>query len=54
VIRGATRYRLLETVRHYAAERLTLRAGSDASGVRAAHRDHYDLVRDSRIPGVTR
>jgi predicted ATPase/class 3 adenylate cyclase/DNA-binding CsgD family transcriptional regulator len=41
VIHGSTRYRLLETVRHYAAERLALRADSDASGVRAAHRDHY-------------
>jgi predicted ATPase/DNA-binding CsgD family transcriptional regulator len=41
VIQGSTRYRLLETVRHYAAERLALRAGSDASDVRAAHRDHY-------------
>jgi predicted ATPase/class 3 adenylate cyclase/DNA-binding NarL/FixJ family response regulator len=41
VIHGATRYRLLETVRHYAAERLALRAGLGASDVRAAHRDHY-------------
>ena len=31
VIHGSTRYRLLETVRHYAAERLALRApGSHA------------------------
>jgi predicted ATPase/DNA-binding CsgD family transcriptional regulator/tetratricopeptide (TPR) repeat protein len=40
-IRGSTRYRLLETVRHYAAERLALRAGSELSETRAAHRDHY-------------
>jgi predicted ATPase/class 3 adenylate cyclase/DNA-binding CsgD family transcriptional regulator len=38
---GATRYRLLETVRQYAAERLALRAGAELGRVRAAHRDHY-------------
>jgi predicted ATPase/class 3 adenylate cyclase/DNA-binding CsgD family transcriptional regulator len=41
VIEGSTRYRLLETVRHYAAERLALRAGLDPHDVRAAHRDFY-------------
>jgi predicted ATPase/class 3 adenylate cyclase/DNA-binding CsgD family transcriptional regulator/tetratricopeptide (TPR) repeat protein len=41
VIQGSTRYRLLETVRHYAAERLALRAGSDPRDVGVAHRDHY-------------
>ena len=41
VIHGSTRYRLLETIRHYAAERLALRAGSDLQDARAAHRDHY-------------
>jgi predicted ATPase/class 3 adenylate cyclase/DNA-binding CsgD family transcriptional regulator len=41
VIRGSTRYRLLETVRHYAAERLSQRAGSDPHEARVAHRDHY-------------
>jgi predicted ATPase/class 3 adenylate cyclase/DNA-binding CsgD family transcriptional regulator len=41
VIRGSTRYRLLETVRHYAAERLALRGGSDRQDARVAHRDHY-------------
>jgi non-specific serine/threonine protein kinase len=40
-VRGSTRYRLLETVRHYAAERLALRAGPELSETRAAHRDHY-------------
>ena len=40
-IRGSTRYRLLETVRHYAAERLVLRAGSELDETRAAHRNHY-------------
>ena len=42
---GSTRYRLLETVRQYAAERLALRAGSELDETRAAHRDYYlDLV----------
>ena len=41
VVYGSTRYRLLETVRHYAAERLALRAGADASDIRAAQRDYY-------------
>ena len=40
-IHGSTRYRLLETVRQYAAERLALRAGPEPDETRAAHRDHY-------------
>ena len=40
-IQGSTRYRLLETVRHYAAERLAQRAGAELDETRAAHRDHY-------------
>ena len=40
-IQGSTRYRLLETVRHYAAERLAGRPGSERDHTRAAHRDHY-------------
>ncbi len=40
-INGSTRYRLLETVRHYATERLALRAGSEPDETRAAHRDYY-------------
>ena len=47
VIHGSTRYRLLETVRHYAAERLALRAGSDLRDVRVAHRDHYLAVAET-------
>jgi DNA-binding NarL/FixJ family response regulator len=39
--RGSTRYRLLETVRQYAAERLALRAGAELDQSRAAHRDYY-------------
>jgi predicted ATPase/class 3 adenylate cyclase/DNA-binding CsgD family transcriptional regulator len=38
---GSTRYRLLETVRQYAAERLALRASSELEQTRAAHRAHY-------------
>ncbi len=41
VIHGSTRYRLLETIRHYAAERLALRAGPDLQDARVAHRNHY-------------
>jgi predicted ATPase/class 3 adenylate cyclase/DNA-binding CsgD family transcriptional regulator len=41
IIGGSTRYRLLETVRHYAAERLAQRAGADPHDVRVAHRDYY-------------
>jgi predicted ATPase/class 3 adenylate cyclase/DNA-binding CsgD family transcriptional regulator len=41
VIGGSTRYRLLETSRHYAAERLALRAASGLGAARVAHRDHY-------------
>jgi non-specific serine/threonine protein kinase len=40
-VHGATRYRLLETVRHYAAEHLALRPGLDLDQTRAAHRDYY-------------
>ena len=38
---GLTRYRLLETVRDYAAERLAGRTGSELHQTRAAHRDYY-------------
>ena len=40
-IRGSTRYRLLETVRQYAAEHLAQRGGAELDDTRAAHRDHY-------------
>ena len=40
-IDGSTRYRLLETVRQYAAERLARRAGSEPNDSRAVHRDYY-------------
>ena len=40
-IRGSTRYRLLETVRHYAGERLACRRGPELNQTRAAYRDFY-------------
>ncbi|MGD0606896.1 MAG: LuxR C-terminal-related transcriptional regulator [Streptosporangiaceae bacterium] len=40
-IHGSTRYRLLETVRQYAAERLAQRPCAELDEARAAHRDHY-------------
>jgi predicted ATPase/class 3 adenylate cyclase/DNA-binding CsgD family transcriptional regulator len=39
---GATRYRLLETVRQYAAEKLG--ESGEADAVRAGHRDHYTAL----------
>jgi len=53
VIHGSTRYRLLETVRHYAAERLALRADSDLRDVRVAHRDHYLAVAEAAAAHLT-
>ena len=40
-IGGSTRYLLLETVRHYAAERLARRPGPELDETRVAHRDYY-------------
>jgi predicted ATPase/class 3 adenylate cyclase/DNA-binding CsgD family transcriptional regulator len=40
-VQGATRYRLLETVRDYAAERLAQRPAPELDETRAAHRDYY-------------
>jgi predicted ATPase/class 3 adenylate cyclase/DNA-binding CsgD family transcriptional regulator len=40
--RGRTRYRLLETVRQYALEKLG--ESGDADAVRARHRDHYTAM----------
>jgi predicted ATPase/class 3 adenylate cyclase/DNA-binding CsgD family transcriptional regulator len=41
VVHGSTRYRLLETVRAYAAECLASRDASGLHDARVAHRDHY-------------
>jgi predicted ATPase/DNA-binding SARP family transcriptional activator len=40
--RGRTRYRLLETVRHYAAEKVIVSGEADA--LRTRHRDHYTVL----------
>src|SRR6202044_2984009 len=40
--RGRTRYRLLETVRQYALEKLS--ESGEADTVRAHHRDHYSAM----------
>jgi predicted ATPase/class 3 adenylate cyclase/DNA-binding CsgD family transcriptional regulator len=53
VIHGSTRYRLLETVRHYAAERLALRASSDLRDARVAHRDHYLALAEAAAAHLT-
>ena len=53
VIHGSTRYRLLETVRHYAGERLALRVGSGLRDVRVAHRDHYLAVAEAAAAHLT-
>jgi predicted ATPase/class 3 adenylate cyclase/DNA-binding CsgD family transcriptional regulator len=50
VIGGSTRYRLLETIRHYAAERLALRAGSELQDARVAHRDHFLALVETAAP----
>ncbi|MGH3188036.1 MAG: LuxR C-terminal-related transcriptional regulator [Streptosporangiaceae bacterium] len=50
VIGGSTRYRSLETIRHYAAERLALRAGPDLTDARVAHRDHYVSLVETAAP----
>jgi predicted ATPase len=48
--KGSTRYRLLETVRDYAAERLARRPGSELEETRAAHRDYYLAVVETAGP----
>jgi predicted ATPase/class 3 adenylate cyclase/DNA-binding CsgD family transcriptional regulator len=49
---GPTRYRLLETVRQYALEKLG--ESGDADAVRTRHRDHYSaLAATIDIPGET-
>ena len=52
VIHGSTRYRLLETIRHYAAERLALQAGSDLQDAHVAHRDHYLSLVETAAAGL--
>ncbi|HKR99339.1 MAG TPA: hypothetical protein VJU79_07475, partial [Candidatus Dormibacteraeota bacterium] len=47
---GSDRYRLLDTVRDYAAAKLLARGKTAASAVRAAHRDHYLALAETAAP----
>jgi predicted ATPase/DNA-binding CsgD family transcriptional regulator len=47
---GPGRYRLLETVRQYAASRLDARDPAVAEAVRAAHRDYYLALAETAAP----
>ena len=47
---GPPRYRLLETVRQYAARRLETQDPAAASAARAAHRDHYLALAETAAP----
>ena len=49
--RGGTRYRLLETVRQYAAEKLG--ESGEADAVRTRHRDHYTTMAARSTPRPT-
>ncbi|MBV9193878.1 MAG: winged helix-turn-helix domain-containing protein [Solirubrobacterales bacterium] len=46
----AVRYRLLESVRHYATVKLLARSQGAASALRAAHRDHYLALAETAAP----
>lgn len=48
---GGTRYRLLETVRQYAAQRLA--ASPDATAVRARHAAHFLALAEATAPHLT-
>jgi predicted ATPase/class 3 adenylate cyclase/DNA-binding SARP family transcriptional activator len=47
-----TRYRLLETIRHYAAERLVARGPDEIERVRLAHRDFYLELAERAAPAL--
>ena len=47
---GATRYRLLETVRQYASERLDARGEVEADAARRSHRDYYLRLSETAEP----
>jgi predicted ATPase/class 3 adenylate cyclase/DNA-binding CsgD family transcriptional regulator len=53
VIHGSTRYRLLETMRHYAAERLAQRADSGPRDAGVTHRDYYLAVAEAAAAHLT-
>ena len=47
---GTLRYRLLESVRQYAAAKLFARGEEGVRAVRAAHRDHYLVLAETAAP----
>ena len=47
---GSDRYRLLDTVRDYAAAKLLARGETAANAVRTAHRDHYLALAETAAP----
>jgi predicted ATPase len=47
---GTTRYRLLETVRQYATERLEARGETEAAAARRSHRDYYLRFSETAAP----
>ncbi len=50
---GTVRYRLLESVRDYAAAKLALRGEIEANAVRSAHRDHFLALAEAAAPHLT-
>jgi predicted ATPase/class 3 adenylate cyclase len=50
---GALRYRLLETIREFAAERLAEAGQDEAATVAAAHSQHYVSVAEAASPHLT-
>jgi predicted ATPase len=51
---GTTRYRLLETVRQYATERLEAQGETDAAAARRSHRDYYLRLSETAAPQLRR
>ena len=47
---GPGRYRLLESIRQYAADRLDVLGAATASTARAAHRDYYLALAEQAVP----
>jgi predicted ATPase/class 3 adenylate cyclase len=47
---GTTRYRLLETVRQYATERLDAQGETEAAAARRSHRDYYLSLSETAAP----
>lgn len=47
---ASSRYRLLDTVREYAATKLLARSQATARALRAAHRDHYLALAETAAP----